>query len=174
MGMSDHLYSSVLAYIGLGSNTPDAPERLAAARDALNRLEGLRVLRASSCYTTEPQGYADQPWFENAVLEVAVDSRRWQPRELLAALLGMEAALGRRRNPDLRFGPRSIDMDLLLFGETRSQDPWCRLPHPRMCQRAFVLVPLAELKPDLSVDGFSVSEWLSRLSWRREGRAIFQ
>ena len=80
--------SALLAYIGLGSNTPDAPQRLTTASEALDRLEGLHVLRASSRYSTEPQGYAGQPWFENAVLEVAVDSRRWQPRELLAARLG--------------------------------------------------------------------------------------
>ncbi|WP_297217624.1 2-amino-4-hydroxy-6-hydroxymethyldihydropteridine diphosphokinase [uncultured Desulfovibrio sp.] len=166
--------SALLAYIGLGSNTPDAPQRLTTASEALDRLEGLHVLRASSRYSTEPQGYAGQPWFENAVLEVAVDSRRWQPRELLAALLGMEVALGRRRNPALRFGPRSIDMDLLLFGQVQSDDPWCLLPHPRMCERAFVLVPLAELAPGLLVKGRSVTQWLAGLSWRREGRAIFQ
>lgn len=161
-------------YVSLGSNTPDAPHMLDAACAALERLEGLRLVRAASRYSTEPQGYAEQPWFENTVLELAVEAARWQPRELLAAMLGMEAALGRRRDPALRFGPRSIDMDLLLFGDVTSSDVHCLLPHPRLCERAFVLVPLAELAPDLVVNGRSVACWLDQLAWRREGRAIFQ
>lgn len=161
-------------YVSLGSNTPDAAHMLDAASAALERLEGLRLVRAASRCTTEPQGYAQQPWFENTVLELAVDAGRWQARELLAAMLGMEAALGRRRDPDLRFGPRSIDMDLLLFGNETSTDIHCLLPHPRMCERAFVLVPLVELAPDLMVNGRSVAQWLDSLAWRREGRAIFQ
>ena len=108
------------------------------------------------------------------MLELAVETERWRPRELLAAMLGMEAALGRRRDPALRFGPRSIDMDLLLFGDVTSADVHCLLPHPRLCERAFVLVPLAELAPDLVVNGRSIAQWLERLVWRREGRAIFQ
>lgn len=161
-------------YVSLGSNTPDAPHMLDAACAALERLEGLRLVRAASRYATEPQGYADQPWFENTVLELAVNAERWRPRELLAAMLGMEAALGRRRDPALRFGPRSIDMDLLLFGNETSADVHCLLPHPRLCERAFVLVPLAELAPQLIVNGRSVVSWLEDLAWRREGRAIFQ
>lgn len=161
-------------YVSLGSNTPDAPRMLDAACAALERLEGLRLVRAASRYATEPQGYADQPWFENTVLELAVNAERWRPRELLAAMLGMEAALGRRRDPALRFGPRSIDMDLLLFGNETSADVHCLLPHPRLCERAFVLVPLAELAPQLIVNGRSVVSWLEDLAWRREGRAIFQ
>lgn len=166
--------ADLLAYVGLGSNAADAAHRLDAAQAALERLEGVRLVRAASRYATEPQGYADQPWFENTVLELAVDGSRWQAREFLAALLGMEAALGRRRDPSLRFGPRAIDMDLLLFGEQSSMDEHCLLPHPRLCERAFVLVPLAELVPDRRVNGLSVRQWLDRLVWRREGRAIFQ
>ena len=95
---------------------------------------------------------------------------------LLYALLGIEARLGRVRSPDpiLRFGPRVIDADLLLFGQERSTDPHCIVPHPRLTVRAFALRPLLDVAPQLVVEGLPVSQWLERLDCLVEGDRIFQ
>lgn len=168
----------VTVYVGLGSNSRDAPTMLERARSGLESLPAVHICRASRVYLTEPQDYTSQPWFHNQVLELSLAGEECpqEARNLMAALLMLEAALGRVRSQDpaLRFGPRSIDLDILLFGKLVLQDPFCTLPHPRLARRAFWLVPLADLAPDLVIGGPSVLECLDRLDWHAEGNRIYQ
>ena len=167
--------AAVRAYVGLGSNAAGAAGRLTQALAALAALPDMRLGAVSAVYATEPQGYADQPWCLNQAAEL-LPGPGWTPCALVDALLTIEAAQGRVRSPDpaLRYGPRAIDLDLLVFGAAQSADPHCLVPHPRLTQRAFVLVPLAELAPGLRVGGLPVEAWLARLPYRLEGRRIFQ
>ncbi len=138
----------IRAYIALGSNLGDPINTL---RDAIETLAALRssVLKAvSSLYRTAPVGLKRQPDFINAV--VAVDTRL-PPAQLLEELFAVEARFGRERS--VRNAPRTLDLDLLLHGETVQEDPFITLPHPRMHERAFVLVPLAEIAPDIVIPG---------------------
>jgi 2-amino-4-hydroxy-6-hydroxymethyldihydropteridine diphosphokinase len=132
-----------LAYVALGSNLGD---REAAIRRAAE-LIGAR--RLSAIRETEPWGYADQPRFLNAVAELETELG---PRELLERLLAVERELGRERT-GRRYGPRTIDLDLLVHGEATVSGPALELPHPRLAERLFVLEPLAELAPDLEIPG---------------------
>jgi len=133
------------AYLSLGSNLGDRQAYLA---EALRRLEAdhTHLTAVSSVYETLPQGKTDQPLFLNmaAVVETTLDARG-----LLTHLLDVERSLGRVRLE--RWGPRTIDIDLLLYGREVIQEPGLTIPHPYMCQRAFVLVPLLELAPDLTL-----------------------
>ena len=138
-----------LVYIGLGSNLGD---REATIRSALDRLDGqdeIEVARVSSLRETDPVGYADQPRFLNGVAELVT---RLAPRELLERMLAVERDLGRTRDGP-RFGPRTIDLDLLLYGDAVVDEPGLEIPHPRIAERSFVLEPLAELDPALEVPG---------------------
>jgi len=126
---------------------------LAEALGRLGRVPGVQVVAVSSLYATAPVGREDQPEFLNAVAEVRTSL---SPRELLAACLGIEASLGRIRTE--RWGPRTIDLDLLLHGETQLAEDALTLPHPRMSERAFVLAPLAEIAPGLRLGGTSVAD----------------
>jgi 2-amino-4-hydroxy-6-hydroxymethyldihydropteridine diphosphokinase len=128
------------AFVALGSNLGDRGAYLAQACDALSALPGTSLLGASSVYETAPRDRADQPAFLNQVvaLETALE-----PRDLLTVCQRIETDHGRRR--DVRFGPRTLDIDILLIEGMESDDPLLTLPHPRMWQRAFVLVPLAEV-----------------------------
>ena len=146
---------------------------LAEASERLDGLPGSRVAAASPVYSTEPQDYAAQPWFLNQVLKLELQAC-WRPRALVAALLEQEALMGRMRDPALRFGPRVIDLDLLLFGEERCAWPDCTLPHPRLLRRAFVLVPLLDVAPGLRVGGLPLAEALRRLPYRLCDGKIFQ
>ena len=142
------------AYVGLGANLGDRERtiRLAAELIGARRLSSLRE--------TEPWGYANQPRFLNAVAEVEADL---PPRPLLDRLLAVENSLGRRREGP-RWGPRTIDLDLLLYGSERLDEPGLTVPHPRLHERLFVLEPLAELDPALEVPGKgAVSDLLARL-----------
>ena len=140
-----------LAYLGLGSNLGDRERNLAEARRLLREV-GARLLRQSDIHETEPFGVTDQPRFLNQVAEV-----EWTggPRELLEAVKAVERAVG--RTPGYRWGPREIDVDILLFGCQRVDDPDLVIPHPGLFEREFVLRPLAELRPDLSRRGGSAS-----------------
>ncbi|MCZ8523673.1 MULTISPECIES: 2-amino-4-hydroxy-6-hydroxymethyldihydropteridine diphosphokinase [Paenibacillus] len=129
-----------VAYIGLGSNLGDREQYL---REALRMLEGhpeIRILGWSSFYETEPVGYVDQSPFLNMVAALGTTL---SPDDLFAQMLGAEQHLGRKR--EVRWGPRTIDLDLLLYGSRIQEDPRLILPHPRMLERAFVLVPLIEV-----------------------------
>jgi 2-amino-4-hydroxy-6-hydroxymethyldihydropteridine diphosphokinase len=130
-------------YLGLGSNVGD---REANLRAAIERLQGpdLRVLRVSPVYETEPVGYADQRWFWNTVAEAETELF---PLQLLARAGQVERALGRRRS--IPNGPRTIDIDVLLYGNTIMKSPSLEIPHPRIAERRFVLAPLADLAPEL-------------------------
>ena len=162
------------AYVGLGSNLGDGPALLAAAREALAALPGVSLSRASSLYLTEPQGVRDQPFFTNQALELACGPDM-RAGALLEALMATEQTLGRVRQGAVRFGPRTVDLDLLLFGNEVMNSERLTLPHPRMLERAFVLVPLAEIAPDLMLpQGMSVAEALGLLRYRRQGNVICQ
>ena len=127
--------------VGLGSNLGNRRRNLAQARARLERA-GVEVLRASAVYETEPVGVAGQPWFLNQVLEVRTDVT---PQEFLDLAKTIERGLKRVVTADK--GPRTIDIDLLLAGETVIDTPGLTIPHPRLAQRNFVLVPLAEIAP---------------------------
>lgn len=162
-------------YVGLGSNSKDAEDRLNAALDALKKEPGFVLDAVSPVYRTEPQDYADQPWFLNRVLRLYVGGDR-DHVALMKRFLEIEAALGRVRSADpaLRFGPRAIDIDMLLFDGVASDDPVCVLPHPRLARRAFWLRPLLDIAPDLEIGGVRADTLLSRLDWRLDGDKIFQ
>ncbi len=143
-----------LAYVGLGANLGD---REAAIRRAV---ELLGAGRLSTLRETEPWGYADQPRFLNAVAELETEE---EPRALLERLLAIERELGRLRAGP-RYGPRTIDLDLLLYGDLELDEPGLTVPHPLLHEREFVLEPLAELAPELVVPGRGpVKALLSRL-----------
>ncbi|MFZ5656147.1 MAG: 2-amino-4-hydroxy-6-hydroxymethyldihydropteridine diphosphokinase [Pseudomonadota bacterium] len=140
----------VRAYVGLGGNVGDARARVTDAFDALARLPRTRLVACSSLYRTPAWGPVAQDDYVNAV--AAVDTGL-QPLELLEALLRLEREAGRDRGTALRWGPRTLDLDLLLYGEDRIDLPGLRVPHPRLHERAFVIVPLAEIAPALSIPG---------------------
>jgi 2-amino-4-hydroxy-6-hydroxymethyldihydropteridine diphosphokinase len=147
------------AYIGLGSNLGDrAGHLLLAVRGMLHA--GLDVIRLSNIYETEPVEYEPQPPFLNMVAELR-GSTLPSPEQTLARLLRIEYALGRTR--DVRMGPRTIDLDLLIFKDQQIETEFLTVPHPRLATRRFVLVPLNELVPGLvhPVLGKSISELLS-------------
>lgn len=162
-----------VAYISLGSNLGDSVLMLERAAAEIGALGGCRILAESRIYLTEPQGLKGQPWFANQVIKAACASA-WEPIPFLAALLNIETRLGRDRKNSLKNGPRLIDADLLLFNDAVLDGPFCVLPHPEMCSRAFVLAPLAELAPDLLLNGKTAAGWLEALPWRREGYKIYQ
>jgi 2-amino-4-hydroxy-6-hydroxymethyldihydropteridine diphosphokinase len=158
------LFQMPTAYIGLGANLPSIagpPEATLAA--AASRLESLgRLVARSSLYSTAPVGFADQPHFVNAV--VALDTEL-VPRELLDGLLAIEREFGRDRAASFPNGPRTLDLDILLFGDQIAADPDLEIPHPRLAERAFVLVPLAEIAPDAiePASGCTVGQLLQSL-----------
>lgn len=161
------------AYVSLGSNWHDSDRRLEEAALALASLPHARLAALSPLYRTEPQDDPDQPWFANQAAKMRL-GRAWTPESFLAALLALEKKLGRRRDPLRRSGPRAIDLDLLLFDDERRDLPECRLPHPRMLRRAFVLAPLRDIAPGLRPGGRSIDAWLGELPWRMEQDKIFQ
>src|SRR6187402_956580 len=136
-------------FVGLGSNLDDPHARLRDALVAFDRIPETRLLRASRCYRTPPWGVVEQPDFLNMVVELETGL---PPQRLVTGLLELEQAAGRHRGP-VRWGPRRLDLDLLIYGDSIIDVPGCRVPHPRLAERAFVLVPLAELAPDLAVPG---------------------
>ncbi len=145
------------AYVGLGSNLGDRERNLRSAL-ALLDAEDVRVLAVSRFRDTDPVGYADQPRFLNAAALVETDL---SAPELLERLLAVERSLGRERTGP-RFGPRTIDLDLLLYGDETIDQPGLTVPHPRLAERRFVLEPLAELEPDLVLpDGRRVRDLLT-------------
>jgi 2-amino-4-hydroxy-6-hydroxymethyldihydropteridine diphosphokinase len=135
-----------LAYVGLGSNLGDREATLHEAIARLSEEDGIVLLAVSSVRETDPVGKVDQPRFMNAA--VALETTL-TPQELLERLLTVERALGRDRSREERWGPRTIDLDLLLHGEETVDEPGLTVPHPRLVERAFVVEPLLELDPDL-------------------------
>ncbi|MCA0401782.1 MAG: 2-amino-4-hydroxy-6-hydroxymethyldihydropteridine diphosphokinase [Proteobacteria bacterium] len=148
----------VQSYLALGSNVGDKLASMRGALAAIAALPGTRLVRVSGAYRTPPWGKTDQDWFANAAAEITTTL---PPLALLDAVLAIEAGLGRERRE--RWGPRIIDIDLLTHGDTHMRDERLTLPHPFMHQRAFVLVPLQEIAPDLVVAGKRIPTWLAHL-----------
>ena len=138
------------AYVALGSNLGDRERTLLDAVDALGAEEGVEVAAVSSLIETEPVGFVDQPRFVNGV--VALDTTL-PPRALLELLLDVERRFGRSREGVPAQGPRTLDLDLLLYGDEEIDEPGLQVPHPRLHERSFVLGPLAELAPGLEIPG---------------------
>lgn len=137
---------AVMAFLGLGSNIGERLANLQAAVEELDRQSGLRVSASSRIWETDPVGGPPQPDFLNAVVQVETDL---EPLDLLGACHRVESALGRVR--DVRNGPRTIDIDVLLFDMLTLDDPRLSIPHPRMTQRGFVMLPLMDLDPHASL-----------------------
>ena len=149
------------AYVALGSNLGDREATLRSALEALAAEPGIDVVAVSRFYDTEPVGYVDQPRFLNgaAALETELPAR-----ELLERLLAVELRFGRSRDDVPSQGPRTLDLDLLLYGDAEIDEPGLRVPHPRLHERRFVLEPLADLDPALEVPGNGqVQDILARL-----------
>ncbi|MGO1071646.1 2-amino-4-hydroxy-6-hydroxymethyldihydropteridine diphosphokinase [Lysobacter sp. CA199] len=144
------------AYVGLGSNLGDSAAVLRAALRALDALPRTRLSQASRLYRTPAWGQTDQPDFLNAVaaLETALPAR-----DLLAAMLEIERDAGRSRRADGsdRWGPRTLDLDLLLYGQATIAEPGLHVPHPHLHERAFALVPLLEIAPQVRIAGVGLA-----------------
>jgi 2-amino-4-hydroxy-6-hydroxymethyldihydropteridine diphosphokinase len=138
------------AFIALGSNLGDREATIRAAVAELGATDGVEVVAVSSLEETDPVGYLDQPRFLNGAAELRTELA---PRELLELLLSLEARFGRDRSAGPPQGPRTLDLDLLLYGAEVLAEPGLELPHPRLHERPFVLRPLAELDPALEVPG---------------------
>ncbi len=136
------------AYIALGSNLADPVSQLDAAFDELGRLPQTRFLARSSLWRSAPVGYLDQPDFVNAVAAVETGL---EAETLLAHLLDIERRHGRVR--EFQNAPRTLDLDIALYGDDRIDTPTLTVPHPRMHERAFVLLPLSEIAPDIAIPG---------------------
>lgn len=151
--------STVTAYVALGSNLEDPQRQLRSGLESLAALPATRLLRASSFYRSAPVGYADQPDFVNAVAAIETGL---SPRGLLDALLAVERRHGRVR--EFPNAPRTLDLDIVAYGDRTIDEPGLAVPHPRMHERAFVMVPLAEIAPDAAIPGRgSVRELAARV-----------
>lgn len=148
-------------YIGMGSNLGCREDNLSRAVENLLKVPGVHPACLSSVYETDPEGYANQPCFLNLVIGMDVDL---SPGDLLAACQSIEERLGRIRGAGMRWGPRTIDLDILLYGDLAFSTPDLVVPHPLMHLRRFVLVPLLEVAPEVVVPGKGPArELLSRL-----------
>jgi 2-amino-4-hydroxy-6-hydroxymethyldihydropteridine diphosphokinase len=137
------------AFIGVGANLGDRAETIARALELLGEQDGIDVVAVSTLRDTDPVGLLEQPRFLNGAVAVETELA---PRELLERLLAVELALGRTRE-GVRFGPRTIDLDLLVYGDVELAEPGLTIPHPRLAERRFALEPLAELDAELVVPG---------------------
>ena len=160
--MVDVLRAAVLtdALLALGGNVGDVRATFNRAVAMLCAADDVRLLARASDYRTPPWGVADQPPFINTVIAVATSLA---PHDLLARILDIERALGRDRSQERRWGPRRIDIDVLAYDDLVLNDAELTLPHPRLFERAFVLVPLAEIAADRVIAGRRVGDALKRL-----------
>ena len=145
-------------YIGLGSNMGDREWHLREAVARLAAIDGIWVSQVSSIYVTEPVGFTEQPAFFNAVAAVRTSLTAGQ---LLAACRKVEQSLARKR--DMRWGPRTIDLDILLYGDYPICTRELTVPHPRLPERLFVLIPLLEIAPELTLNGESLEQYRQQL-----------
>jgi 2-amino-4-hydroxy-6-hydroxymethyldihydropteridine diphosphokinase len=152
------------ALLALGGNVGDVRATFDRAvtmlGDGGEMRHEMRLLARSSDYRTPPWGVIDQPAFVNCGLRIDTSL---SPRALLERTQAIESALGRHRRNERRWGPRTIDIDLIAYDDVRCEEPDLTLPHPRALERAFVLVPLAEIAPDWVIDGVTIAEALGRL-----------
>jgi 2-amino-4-hydroxy-6-hydroxymethyldihydropteridine diphosphokinase len=150
------------AYVGLGANLGSREDTLHRALELLGEEQGVEVVGVSSFRETDPVGVLDQPRFVNAAAALETELG---PRALLDVLLDVERRLGRVRG-GTRWGPRIVDLDLLLYGDEVLDEPGLRVPHPRLHERRFALEPLAELDPSLAIPGRGpISGLLAHLDW---------
>jgi 2-amino-4-hydroxy-6-hydroxymethyldihydropteridine diphosphokinase len=134
-------------YICLGSNLGDRVGYIQQAHKLLNDTEGISVIDSSSLYETEPYGYKEQEWFVNAIIQIETNL---SPQKLLEECQRIEKQLGRKRHPEApMWGPRTIDLDILLYDNMIFAEPDLQIPHPRLHKRAYALVPLLEIASDL-------------------------
>jgi 2-amino-4-hydroxy-6-hydroxymethyldihydropteridine diphosphokinase len=145
------------AYIALGSNLEDPARQVSCALREIDALAGVRLIRASSLYRTAPVGYDNQPDFINAVAEIETSA---EPLQLLHTLLDLETSHGRER--PFPNAPRVLDLDLLIYDALIMNTPELNLPHPRMHERGFVLLPLSEIAPALEIPGQGIIYELAR------------
>jgi 2-amino-4-hydroxy-6-hydroxymethyldihydropteridine diphosphokinase len=145
------------AIIALGSNVGDKAGNISHALRLLTDSRDIEIVERSRDFRTPPWGILKQDWFVNACVSVAT---RLPPRKLLVSCLAVEDELGRVRLE--KWGPRIIDVDVLVYRDVVSTDPELTLPHPRITERAFVLAPLADIAPDLEIGGCSVRDWLRK------------
>ena len=158
--MTDPGPEEVAAFVALGANLGDPAAQVEQACGELGRLPETRLSARSALYRSKPMGYADQPDFVNAVAGIHT---RLSPRDLMRALLEIEARHGRDRA--FKNAPRTLDLDLLLYDGLVLREPGLTLPHPRMAERAFVLVPLAEIAPQVRIPGHgSAADCRARLA----------
>lgn len=148
------------AFVAFGGNVGDARSTIARAIDAFCDGGHVALLARSSDYRTPPWGVTDQAPFINACIEVET---RLSPRGLLDRAQQVERSFGRDRRNETRWGPRTLDIDILTYGDLRIDDPMLTLPHPRLFERAFVLVPLVEIAPDAAIAGRSLREALDKV-----------
>lgn len=146
------------AYLGLGSNIGDKKENIDNAVEMLRKNEKVKIKKISSYYETEPVGYHDQDWFLNIVVEIDTSL---EPYQLLEFCSCIEEKLKRKRI--IRWGPRTIDVDILLYEGFNSKDEKLTLPHPRMRERAFVMVPLYEIAPNIEINNQNIRQVLKNL-----------
>lgn len=157
------------AYLGLGSNLGNREENLKNALQQLAAHPGIQACRSASLYETAPWGNTQQDWFLNTVAEVETTLT---PGELLQVLQEIEQALGRTRT--IKWGPRTLDLDILLYGKEKIDLPDLQIPHPRLAERAFVLAPLAELCPELTLPQGRIQELLAKVLPEQEIRKYKQ
>lgn len=148
------------AFLALGGNIGDVRSTFDRAIAMLCDGVEVRLVARSADYRTPPWGVVDQPAFLNAVIEIATSL---SPHELLSRALTSERLLGRDRTNEQHWGPRSIDIDILVYDDIELHDPELTLPHPHLFERAFVLAPLAEIAPDLLIGGIRVRNALARI-----------
>ena len=150
--------NTVTAYIGLGGNIGDVYSNMHRALSILDAHDEISVTKISGVYKTPPWGIEDQDWFLNACAQVET---ALTGQELLNECLGAEKALKRVR--EVRWGPRTIDLDVLIYGEITIDEPDLQVPHPRMHERAFVILPMADIAPELELRGKAINKWMSIL-----------
>jgi 2-amino-4-hydroxy-6-hydroxymethyldihydropteridine diphosphokinase len=148
------------ALLGLGGNLGDVRTTLDRAVAALCDGRDVRLVARSADYLTPPWGVTDQPPFINIALVVQTTLA---PRALLTRALAVEATFGRDRAREQRWGPRTLDIDIIAYGDIEIDEPGLTLPHPRLFERAFVLAPLAEIAPDRRIKGITIADALARL-----------
>ncbi len=155
------------ALIGIGTNLGDRYKNIEDAVKALSLVPGVKVLRASSVYETEPWGFTDQPGFYNNVIEVESEK---SPEALLGICLGIEAGMGRVRQ--FTYGPRIIDLDLLFYENEKRNTVELALPHPLVGERDFVLVPLKELFDSMYIYGYDYSEEYKKICQNTSAKKV--
>ena len=146
------------AVLGLGGNIGDPRSEMVSALRRLDMNSKIDVVAVSPLYLTPPWGKTDQPPFLNAAARIETSL---SPRSLLSAILDVERELGRERSE--RWGPRTIDIDILVFGTVDIDEPRLHIPHPRLTERAFALVPLIDVMPEAMIEGRSPTDWLSHV-----------